>query len=206
VDRNTGTTTHDNTARIARVAWLCAFVVPLVLATLLFGLKSAQAATPTPGFVPLALEEEEFAFGEEGEFEPEEEAEFAEEECEIANEEAAEGEIGEAEANQICKEARELIRGKAGPSAAGGECPLRSASAHASTHNDKLKITIGYTTNSPVAATIQIHKVGTFKRQLGRSGAIRITKKLGKKQPGRVVVSIKAPSCAKPKISATKVR
>ena len=210
MDRNTGTTAHDNTARIARVAWLCAFVVPLALAALLLGVKSAQAATPAPDFAPLALEEEEFAFEEEAEFEPEEEAEFAEEECEIAAEEAAEGEISEAESIQTCKEAREVVRGKAGPSAAGGECPLRSAHAHAVEKQDKLKVVIGYTTAVPTAATIEIHagarRLTSLRRHLGRSGVLRITRKLGKKAVNRITVILKASSCEKPQTKSTKVR
>jgi hypothetical protein len=210
VNRSTETTAHDQTARIARVAWLCAFVLPLVLAGLLLGVKSVQATGPPPSLTPFAFEEEgeeELALEEEEEEDggdEEAEAEFAEAECEIAEEEAAEGEITQADAEALCKEAQDFAR--AGPSSTAERCPIRSTRAHASLRRHRLKLTIGYTTTDPTKATIQIRKVGTFKRQLGRSGVIRITKKLGKKQPGRVVISIKAPSCARPTISATKVR
>jgi len=208
VNRSTETTAHDHTARIARLAWFCAFVLPLILAALLLGVKSAQAASLTPVVVPFALEdeEEELAFDEEGEGEEfEDENEFAEAECEIAEEEAAEGEITQAEADALCKEVEDFA-GAGGSPTASSRCPIRSIRAHAVQRNNRLKITIGYTTSDPVKATIQIRKVGTFKRQLGRSGVIRITRELGKKQPGRIVVRIKAPPCPKPKISSTRVR
>lgn len=79
----------------------------------------------------------------------------------------------------------------------GDECPLRSARAHASTKRDKLKLTIGYTTNEPVTTTIQLRKgtvgVETFKRHLGKSGVLRFTEELGKGS-GRLSVHFKLPS------------
>lgn len=108
MDRSTDTTAHRHNDRIARAAWFCAFVLPLALATLLLGVKSAQAALPGPEAAPLAFEEE-FEFEAEGEEdEAQLEAELAQEECEFAEEEAAEGEIGQAEADEICREAAEL--------------------------------------------------------------------------------------------------
>jgi hypothetical protein len=191
VNGNTDTTAHDHTARIARAAWFCAFVLPLVLAALLLGVKSAQAASPEGNPTPLAFEEE-------FELEEENEGEFAEEECEIANEEAKEGEITQAEADTLCKEAKaeaEAASKAAGSSsAAAAECPIHSASAHASIHDDRLKLTIGYTTTSPVTATIQVRGVGTFKRHLGKSGVLRFSEKLGDRSHGRPVVRIKLPS------------
>ena len=53
---------------------------------------------------------------------------------------------------------------------------LRSARGHASAGRNKLKLTIGYTTNEPVTAKIQIHGLGTFKRHLGKSGVLRLTR------------------------------
>lgn len=184
MDGNADTTSHDHTALIARVAWLCAFVLPLALAALLLGVKSAQAAE-------LEAEPTTVVFEEEFEVE-EDEVEFAEEECQIAQEEVEEGELSKAEANEICKEAREVARESAdSSSAATAECPIHSASAHASTHHDRLKLTIGYTTNVPVTATFQIHSVGTFKRHLGKSGVLRFTDKAG--THGSPVVRIKLP-------------
>ncbi|HET9161908.1 MAG TPA: hypothetical protein VFN89_00490 [Solirubrobacterales bacterium] len=187
MDGKTDTTAHDHTARIARAAWLCAFVVPLILAMLLLGVKSTQAASPEGNPAPLASEEE-------FELEEEAEGEFAEEECEIADEEVTEGEISQAEADTLCKEAKaeaEAASKTAGSSsAAAAECPIHSATAHASTHNGHLRLTVGYTTAFPVTATIQVHGIGTFKRHLGKSGVLRFTKKLSKTH-GHLVVHIK---------------
>lgn len=178
---STDTTAHDHTARIARAAWFCAFVLPLVLASLLLGVKTAGAA-------PAAAEPAPVAFEEEFELEEEDEAKFAEEECEIAREEAEEGEISKAEADAICKEAQEVAKGSSANSTV-AECPIHSASAHASAHHGQLKLTIGYTTNAPVAATIQIHGIGTFKRHLGRSGVLRFSGE----DRSRPVIHIKLP-------------
>ncbi len=187
MERNSETTAHDHTARIARTAWFCAFVLPLILAGLLLGVKSAQAASSQPTVVPFAFEEEdeeELAVDEEEEEGLEEsEAEFAEAECEIAGEEAAEGEITQADADALCKEAQAFA--KAGRGSATKRCPIRSATAHLSLRGKRLKLTIGYTTNAPVNAAIQIRKLGTFKRHLGRSGVLRFTKRVGGRPPNK---------------------
>ncbi|HET7053032.1 MAG TPA: hypothetical protein VFI09_03840 [Solirubrobacterales bacterium] len=191
VDGNTDTTAHDHTARIARAAWFSAFVLPLVLAALLLGMKSAQAATPEGNPAPLAVEEE-------FELEEETEGEFAEEECEIAREEVEEGEITQAEADTFCAEAK-AEAGAAGVGTAGSSsaapavCPIHSASAHATVRHDRLKLTVGYTTTTPVTATIQIHDVGTFKRHLGKSGVLRFTEQLDGKRHGRFTVRVLLP-------------
>lgn len=190
MDGKTDTTAHDHTARIARAAWLCAFVVPLILTMLLLGVKSAQAALPEGSPTPLAFEEE-------FELEEEVEGEFAEEECEIANEEVKEGEITQAEADTLCKEARaeaEAASKTAGSSsAAAAKCPIHSATAHESFLHNELKLTIGYTTVSAVSATVEIQHLGVFKRHLGKSGVLRFSKKLGDKPHGRAIVHIKLP-------------
>jgi len=203
VNGETATTAPRTANRIARIAWLCAFVLPLLLATLLLGAKATQAASEPPPAAPLALEEApSFEEDEEFEFEEDDEAEFAQAECEFAEEEADEGEIPQAEADALCAEVPGSA--EAGRSTA-TQCPIRSARAHASLKRKKLKLTIGYTTGTPTKATIQIRGIGTFKRKLGRSGAVRIVKKLGKRQPRRIVVRIKAPSCPSPKVSTTRV-
>ncbi|MEX0973078.1 MAG: hypothetical protein WDZ46_07445 [Solirubrobacterales bacterium] len=194
MNRSTETTAPDNTARIARAAWLCAFVVPLVLAMLLLTVSSAQAASPFPAIAPLAFEEEE---PEEG-LEEEVEGEFAEAECEIAEEEFAEGLLTETDVKELCSEAEEATGGGAN---AATECPIRSARARAVENHDRLKVTVGYTSSAPTKATIELRsgnkRLATIRRKLGRSGVLRIVKKLGKKDPSRIVVRIKAPSCAK---------
>lgn len=209
MNRNIATTAPRTATRIARLAWLCAFALPLVLATALLGVKSTQAQAPQPAVIPFALdefEEEELALEDEEELEEEEEeAGFAETECEIAEEEAEEGEIPQSAADALCREAEEFA--EAGRSAAtAGRCPIRSARAHASLKRHKLKVTVGYTTSAPTKAAIQIPRVGTFKRRLGRSGVIRIARKLGKRRPGRIVVRIRAPFCAKLRAISTRVR
>ena len=180
VNRSTGTTAQDHTARIARAAWFCAFILPLVLASLLLGVKTAQADPAPAETAPAAFEEE---------VEDEDEGEFAETECEIAMEEGEEGEITKDEAETLCKEARQAARSE-GSGSTSAECPIHSVSAHASTHHDQLKLTIGYTTNTPVAAIIQIHGIGTFKRHLDQSGVLRFTGE----EHGRPVIHIKLPA------------
>ena len=212
VDRNTDTTAHNHSDRIARTAWFCAFVLPLALAALLLGVKSAQAASPTPGATPFAFEEEfELeAEGEEGDAQLE--AEFAQEECDIAEEEATEGEITAAEAKEVCTEAEETAReAAAGPSStAPARCALRSAHAHAVETRDKLKVTIGYTSSAPTPATIKVragaNRIASVHRKLGKSGVIRITKKLGSKRIKRITVSFKTPSCGQLQTKPTKIR
>ncbi len=216
MNRSTETTAPKNSDRIARAAWFCAFVLPLALAALLLGVKSAQAASPPPGVVPFALEEEfefEAEASEESEDEAkEDEAEFAEVECEIAAEEAAEGEISDAEAKAICKEAEEFVReSQAGPSStAAGQCTLRSAHAHATLRHHRLKLTVGYTSSSPTAATIEVHsgarRIASVHRKLGRSGVLRITKKLGRKRIKQVTISFKTPSCGALRTKSARVR
>jgi hypothetical protein len=188
VNRSTETTAPDNSARIARAAWLCAFVVPLLLATLLLGVKSAQAATPSPPpLAPLVV------FDEEEELEGEEESEFAAEECAIAYEELAEGLLTEADVVELCAEAEEATGGAS--SKTPSECPIRSIRAHAVQRNERLKLTIGYTTNAPTNATVQIHGVGTFKRHLGKSGVLRFSRRIARELPRkRLRIRIKLPS------------
>lgn len=197
MDRTTDTTANDHITRIARTAWLCAFILPLALSALLLGLKSAQAAETVPA-APLALEEE--LLEGESEVEEENEAEFAAEECEIAEEEAAEGEITAAEAKTFCEEAKAAATGTGAVPSAAGKCVLRSVHAHVAIHHGRLKLTVGYTTTAPVTAVIQLQKGGTrlgsFKRQLGKSGVLRFGERLGSEH-GRLVVRIKLPRAGK---------
>ncbi len=188
MDRNIDTTAHDQTARIARVAWFATFVAPLILAALLLGAKSAQAAPPLPGLIPLAFEEE---------FEEENEAEFAEEECSIAEEEVVEGELSKAEGDEICREAEDEGRKTAsGSNAAPEECLLRSAHARlvADDSPGGVRLTVGYTTYEPTTATIKFSArgrkgllhLGTAKRHLGRSGVIRLSEALAEPKMAKV--------------------
>jgi hypothetical protein len=152
--------------------------IPLVLALLLFAVSAAHAAPVTPSVTPLAFEEE-LAAEEEGE---EDEAEFEEGACEEAEEEFDEGELSASEVKEICEEeAAERRKKAANPGAvAPEECILRSAHGQAITSGkgDKLKLTIGYTTYEPAAASLEIGHLGTVHRHLGRSGVLRLVEDL----------------------------
>jgi hypothetical protein len=76
----------------------------------------------------------------------------------------------------------------------GDECPLRSAKAHASTKHDKLRLTIGYTTNEPFSARITIQRgpvqISSVRRYLGHSGILRLSEKLDEHGGRKIVTSI----------------
>jgi len=76
----------------------------------------------------------------------------------------------------------------------GDVCPLRSASAHASTKRDKLKLTIGYTTNEPFSARITIQRgaiqLDSVRRYLGHSGVLRFAEKLNEHGGRKIVTNI----------------
>jgi hypothetical protein len=60
-------------------------------------------------------------------------------------------------------------------------------------------VTIGYTTYEPAGAKIEIRKgstrIASVRRRLGRSGVLRITKKLSKRQRGKqITVRVRVPS------------
>ncbi|HEX2097115.1 MAG TPA: hypothetical protein VHF50_07095 [Solirubrobacterales bacterium] len=151
------------------------FLVPLAVLALLAAVPLAGAAE--------AEEADESAYVEE-----------ALEECEgdpVCEEEveAEETEVeAEAEAEKTYPEA----------------CVLRSAKAHAVLKGDRLKLTIGYATSEPTEANLEVHygatRVGQFKRQLRRSGVLRIAKPLkgrqaAKRLPVRVEIDVKGTRC-----------
>jgi hypothetical protein len=166
-------------------------IVLLALSGLLLAAGAAHA-TPVPlSPIPLSLEALAEDEGEEEDWEGEEEEET---ECEAARQELAEGELSQREAEEACTEdAREERRGKAGSSGAAPEaCVLRSAHASATTPgDDKLKLTIGYTTYDPGAATLQIGHFAAVHHHLGRSGVLRLVESLhGRNAPKRLAVRI----------------
>ena len=173
--------------------------VPLALAALLLVASTSQAASADPEIAPLAFEDEAFEVEEEGEFELEE--------CEAAEEEFEEGLLAAAEVDLFCE-------ADGGASAAAGKgksaCALRSARARAVEKRNKLRVTVGYTTNEPTGATIEVRagskRIASVHRRLGKSGVLRITKDLGKKKANRVVIRIKVSSCAKLQTESAKVR
>lgn len=170
--------------------------VPLVLTILLLAISAAHAASVSLSATPLAFEEEFAADEEEGE---EDEGELDEGACEEAEEEFEEGELSGAEVKEICDEEAAEHRKKATGSGAPApeECILRSAHGQAVTSgkDDKLKLTIGYTTYEPVAASLTIGHLGTVHRHLGRSGVLRLVDDLhGHDSPKHLSVQIDIPS------------
>lgn len=148
----------------------------LVLLAFLIAAGSAFAAEEAETTVP-AFAGSEAQLAQELEWEEE-----GEEECVEGDDESS--------FEEFCEEAADEENGEAEAE----ECPLRSTSTHASVAHDRLKITIGYTTYRPAAATIKISKLGTFERHLGRSGVLRFTEKKSAKHGKRVVVHIRVPS------------
>jgi hypothetical protein len=152
-------------------------LLPLALAFLLCAAAPAVAVaveTPVGDLPVLALEDEEA------------EAEAATEEVEEECEEVEEG----------FEECEEVEAETARAASAREECILRTARAHAALdrRGKKLKLTIGYTAYEPTRARIEVGQLATLQRHLGRSGVLRITKKLRAKSAKRLVVTIKLPS------------
>jgi len=139
-------------------------ITTLLAALGLAALSAVAPATPAPSLSASLAEEWEF----EEEFEDGEGLEL-EEEC-----------LDSEELEALCEE----------ETLAAAPCPLRSVSGHAVRHDKRLKITLGYTAHEPTAAKIQIHRLGTFRRHLSRSGVLRFTTT---KRTRRVVISIRTP-------------
>lgn len=183
-----------------------------VLALLLIGslllAGAGHASAVTPVTAPFAFEEELEPEEEEGEFEEEPGEEFGEGECEIAEEELEEGLLTPADVEEICAAEEEAL--EASQSGNAGACPLRSATAHASIRGNRLKLTIGYTTREPMTARIETHagkrKLGSYRRRLGRSGVLRLTKRLGKRRPQKIRIRIEAPACKRFRVRPATVR
>lgn len=174
---------------IARVAWLATFVVPLVLAGLLLAAKTTHAATGAALIVPLALDEE---------LEAEEEGELEEGSCEEAEGEFEAGELSGAELEEICGEEEDDAELKAAGSSkvAPEECLVRSSRARVVAHlsQNTVRLTVGYTTYEPTVATLDYGltggkgslQMGAAKRHLGRSGVLRLSKRLSDAQMAKV--------------------
>jgi hypothetical protein len=174
---------------------LSILVVFLLLAGLLLAAGAAHGAGTGSAASSLSLEE---PFETETETEEEWEGEEDEGACEAAEEEVEEGELTQAEADEICKEeAEERKKKKTSPGgAAPEECILRSAHAQASliAHESKLKLTVGYTTYEPIVAKLQIGHLATVHRHLGRSGVLRFVENLpGDNAPKQLAVQIEPP-------------
>jgi len=76
------------------------------------------------------------------------------------------------------------------------DCYLRTATARVVAYPDRemMRLTLGYTTYTPAAATVEYGAkkdphLGTVHRQLGRSGVLRLSKHLAGKQMSKVETS-----------------
>lgn len=165
----------------ARFAWWVAFLVTICLVAALGLARSAQAATaPGPALPTLSL----LAFDDEDEAEASEDDEgFEFEFCEDEDE----AEYCEAEED-----------GPGGPEAP-PECLLSSAQASVSAtpNRDRVKLQIRYSMSSPSAVAVDygLHGakgslfLGSERRQLGRSGVLRLSEDLSEIQMTKVLAA-----------------
>jgi hypothetical protein len=190
---------------VARLAWLATFVVPLVLAGLLLVAKAAHATPATP-VVRFAGEADEIG----------DEVEIGEV-CEEGEEELEEEELGEDAEEACAADAGATSKVAGSGSIAPEECLVRSATARLVAHDshNTVRLTVGYTTYEPTAAVVEyglsgkdgsLH-LGTAKRQLGRSGVLRLSKSLSDAQMAKVqsggqltvrLHSLEAPASCRP--------
>src|ERR1044072_255284 len=155
-------------------------LLPPALLAILAASQSAYALgdeTPASSPDPGASLSEEVEFeddcAESGEDEEEEEAEDAEEVEEECEAEAEDAGFSPAE-----------------------DCYLRTARARVVAYPERnmLRLTLGYTTYTPARATVEYGaksdpRLGTVRRQLGRSGVLRLSKHLGGKEMAQVQAS-----------------
>ena len=106
--------------------------------------------------------------------------------------ECAEAEDEEAESVEEAEEECEAEAEDAGFSPA-EDCYLRTATARVVAYPDRkmMRLTLGYTTYAPAAATVEFGAkkdphLGTVHRQLGRSGVLRLSKHLAGGQMNKV--------------------
>lgn len=117
-------------------------------------------------------------------------AELAEAESEVEEEECEEFELADLEGliEEFCVEEEPEEAEDGAPV----ECLLRTARARVVAYptTDRMKLTVGYTTHEPTKATIELRrgpqKLVSTQRHLGRSGVIRLTKKLSDGQMRKV--------------------
>ncbi|HEX5763102.1 MAG TPA: hypothetical protein VFY04_08275 [Solirubrobacterales bacterium] len=93
--------------------------------------------------------------------------------------------LEECEADPLCEDEVEAEEAEAVGSHPAA-CVLRSAKAHAILKNNKLKLTIDYTTSEPTKAVIKLRygatNLGSLKRHLRLSGVLRVSTKLKNKR------------------------
>jgi len=109
---------------------------------------------------------------------------------------AFEDEEAEAESEVDDWEEEEWEEEEEAESLPGDECPLRSVRAHAVTKQDKLRLTIGYTTNEPFSARITVQRgsvqLSSVRRHLGHSGVLRFSERLDERGGKKIVTNIAA--------------
>jgi hypothetical protein len=112
-----------------------------------------------------------------------------------AESECTESEDEEFEAAEEAEEECEAEAEDAGFSPA-EDCYLRTATARVVAYPDRetMRLTLGYTTYTPAAATVEFGAkkdphLGTVHRQLGRSGVLRLSKHLADGQMAKVETS-----------------
>jgi hypothetical protein len=108
------------------------------------------------------------------------------------SEDEAEGECEEAEGAGEAEEECEPEAEDAGFTPA-DDCYLRTATARVVAYpaREMMRLTLGYTTYAPAAATVEYGAkkdphLGSVHRQLGRSGVLRLSKHLGSQQMTKV--------------------
>lgn len=109
--------------------------------------------------------------------------------CELGYEAVEEGLLTLADAEDLCAAEEEWEAEAEGRSpqgrAARPSCALRSARARVVTRRNRLKLTIGYAVAAPTPARIEIRagkrRLATVKRKLGRSGVIRLSRRVGER-------------------------
>jgi hypothetical protein len=155
------------------------FLLPLVLLVLLVVCQPIGASADVEGVLPpdVAIQTSE-----------------EEDETEVADECAA-GEDEEAESSEEAEEECEAEAEDAGLSPA-DDCYLHTATAHVVAYpgRETVRLTLGYTTYAPAAATVEYGAkkephLGSVHRQLGRSGVLRLSKHLARKQMAKVETS-----------------
>lgn len=109
--------------------------------------------------------------------------------------ECAESEDEEAEGSEEAEEECEAEAEDAGFSPS-EDCYLRTATARVVAYPDRkmMRLTLGYTTYTPAAATVEFGAMkdphlGSVHRRLGRSGVLRLSKHLAGKQMTKVEAS-----------------
>jgi hypothetical protein len=140
--------------------------------------------------------------------------------CELAHEALEEGLLTPTDVEDLCTAEEEWLAEVEGRSSrasssrarrkARSQCSLRSTKAHVAARRKRLRLMIGYTTSAPTKVRIEIHvgkhRLGVVKRHVGRSGVLRIARRVGKRWSGKVRVRVKDPSCSALRSGSTRTR